>query len=131
MSKFVPPLSVRLLTHEHLLSRLIGKKGCNLSNIKSQTSTKITIPGYSPTGARFADVTRSNADARGPDRLVAIEGTRDNTTKAAKLMLHKLRNAYINDINCVVVSSCNYPTGHFPFSGRNSFLRIRIKPEVS
>ena len=47
-TEFQPPLTVKILTHDHLIGRLIGRGGSNLAEIKQNTDTKITIPNSVP-----------------------------------------------------------------------------------
>ena len=48
MTEFRVPLTVKILTHDQLIGRLIGRGGSNLAEIKKSTETRITIPNSAP-----------------------------------------------------------------------------------
>ena len=105
LSKFVTFLTVRLLTDDNLVGRLIGKGGCHLAAIKKETNTKITIPiSVSSRSAAFTNMAYPGQLKWKLERLVIVEGNRDNTTKAAKLMLKRLRHPYERDVDHIAVS---------------------------
>ncbi|XP_071802850.1 insulin-like growth factor 2 mRNA-binding protein 2 isoform X2 [Asterias amurensis] len=75
-----PPL--KLLAHNALVGRLIGKGGSSLKHIMQESQTTITI---SP----LHELTICN-----PERTITIKGTVDQVSKAESLITAKLRTAY-------------------------------------
>ncbi|XP_063715016.1 insulin-like growth factor 2 mRNA-binding protein 1 isoform X2 [Symsagittifera roscoffensis] len=128
MTEFRVPLTVKILTHDHLIGRLIGRGGSNLAEIKKSTETRITIPNSAPgsgcNGSGFH--CESNEGATEMERIITIDGERSKTTQAARAMLIKLRASYDRDVDHIMKQQANmqslYPTNgwsHFgnPFMG--------------
>ncbi|XP_038044743.1 insulin-like growth factor 2 mRNA-binding protein 2 isoform X2 [Patiria miniata] len=76
----LPPL--KLLAHDALVGRLIGKGGSSLKHIMQESGATITI---SP----LHELTVCN-----PERTITIKGTLDQESKAESLITAKLRTAY-------------------------------------
>ncbi|KAJ1187301.1 hypothetical protein NDU88_004078 [Pleurodeles waltl] len=80
---------LKILAHNTLVGRLIGKEGRNLKKIEQDTGTKITI---SP----LQDLTIYN-----PERTITVKGSIEACSNAEVEILKKLREAYENDVLAV------------------------------
>ncbi|XP_068185790.1 insulin-like growth factor 2 mRNA-binding protein 2a isoform X2 [Antennarius striatus] len=85
-TKMTDDITLKILAHNSLVGRLIGKEGRNLKKIEEETGTRITI---SP----LQNLTICN-----PERTVTIKGDMDARCKAEAEVTKKLREAYENDI---------------------------------
>lgn len=85
-TKTTEDIPLKILAHNSLVGRLIGKDGRNLKKIEEETGAKITI---SP----LQDLTIYN-----PERTITVRGSREAVCKAEALIMKKLREAYENDI---------------------------------
>jgi len=87
--KFHEPLPVvplKVLAHNELVGRVIGKGGNTLKRIMAESGTKITI-------SKLKDLTAYNME-----RTITILGTIDNCKKAESLISAKLRASYESDM---------------------------------
>ncbi|XP_029568303.1 insulin-like growth factor 2 mRNA-binding protein 2a isoform X1 [Salmo trutta] len=80
---------LKILAHNSLVGRLIGKEGRNLKKIEEETGTKITI-------SSLQDLTICN-----PERTITVKGSMEACCKAEGAVMRKLRDAYENDIAAV------------------------------
>ncbi|XP_032081543.1 insulin-like growth factor 2 mRNA-binding protein 2 [Thamnophis elegans] len=85
-TKSAEEIPLKILAHNSLVGRLIGKEGRNLKKIEQDTGTKITI---SP----LQDLTIYN-----PERTITVKGTIEACTNAEVEIMNKLREAYENDV---------------------------------
>ncbi|KAL2087541.1 hypothetical protein ACEWY4_016369 [Coilia grayii] len=77
---------LKILAHNSLVGRLIGKEGRNLKKIEQDTGTKITI-------SSLQDLTIYN-----PERTITVRGGVEECCNAEVEIMRKLREAYENDI---------------------------------
>uniref|UniRef100_A0A8K9XMT3 RRM domain-containing protein n=1 Tax=Oncorhynchus mykiss TaxID=8022 RepID=A0A8K9XMT3_ONCMY len=84
-------IPLKILAHNSLVGRLIGKEGRNLKKIEEETGTKITI-------SSLQDITICN-----PERTITVKGSMEACCKAEGEVMRKLRDAYENDIAAVNV----------------------------
>ncbi|XP_049583347.1 insulin-like growth factor 2 mRNA-binding protein 2a isoform X1 [Syngnathus scovelli] len=82
-------IPLKLLAHNSLVGRLIGKEGRNLKKIEEETGTKITI-------SSLQDLTIYN-----PERTITVKGILEALCKAEAEIMKKLREAYENDIAAI------------------------------
>ncbi|XP_055733497.1 insulin-like growth factor 2 mRNA-binding protein 2a isoform X2 [Salvelinus fontinalis] len=82
-------IPLKILAHNSLVGRLIGKEGRNLKKIEEETGTKITI-------SSLQDLTICN-----PERTITVKGSMEACCKAEGEVMRKLRDAYENDIAAV------------------------------
>ncbi|KAK6309475.1 hypothetical protein J4Q44_G00193560 [Coregonus suidteri] len=82
-------IPLKILAHNSLVGRLIGKEGRNLKKIEEETGTKITI-------SSFQDLTIYN-----PERTITVKGSMEACCKAEGEVMRKLRDTYDNDITAV------------------------------
>ncbi|KAM3669632.1 insulin-like growth factor 2 mRNA-binding protein 2 isoform 2-T2 [Ammospiza maritima maritima] len=82
-------IPLKILAHNSLVGRLIGKEGRNLKKIEQDTGTKITI---SP----LQDLTIYN-----PERTITVKGSTEACSNAEVEIMKKLREAYESDVVAV------------------------------
>ncbi|MED6238847.1 Insulin-like growth factor 2 mRNA-binding protein 2 [Ataeniobius toweri] len=82
-------IPLKILAHNSLVGRLIGKEGRNLKKIEEETGTKITI-------SSLQDLTIYN-----PERTITVKGNLEACCKAEVEITKKLREAYENDIAAI------------------------------
>ncbi|NWT61103.1 IF2B2 protein, partial [Erythrocercus mccallii] len=82
-------IPLKILAHNSLVGRLIGKEGRNLKKIEQDTGTKITI---SP----LQDLTIYN-----PERTITVKGSMEACSSAEVEIMKKLREAYESDMVAV------------------------------
>ncbi|XP_076119561.1 insulin-like growth factor 2 mRNA-binding protein 2a [Alosa pseudoharengus] len=88
-TKVTEEIPLKILAHNSLVGRLIGKEGRNLKKIEEETGTKITI-------SSLQDLTIYN-----PERTITIKGSLEACCKAEVEIMRKLREAYENDIAAI------------------------------
>ncbi|XP_051856016.1 insulin-like growth factor 2 mRNA-binding protein 2 isoform X3 [Antechinus flavipes] len=88
-TKAMEEIPLKILAHNSLVGRLIGKEGRNLKKIEQDTGTKITI---SP----LQDLTIYN-----PERTITVKGPIEACSSAEAEIMRKLREAFENDMATV------------------------------
>ncbi|XP_050927808.1 insulin-like growth factor 2 mRNA-binding protein 2a isoform X4 [Lates calcarifer] len=88
-TKTTEDIPLKILAHNSLVGRLIGKEGRNLKKIEEETGTKITI-------SSLQDLTIYN-----PERTITVKGSLEACCKAEVEIMKKLREAYENDIAAI------------------------------
>ncbi|KAF4795279.1 Insulin-like growth factor 2 mRNA-binding protein 2 [Turdus rufiventris] len=88
-TKSAEEIPLKILAHNSLVGRLIGKEGRNLKKIEQDTGTKITI---SP----LQDLTIYN-----PERTITVKGSTEACSSAEVEIMKKLREAYESDVVAV------------------------------
>ncbi|XP_056145214.1 insulin-like growth factor 2 mRNA-binding protein 2a isoform X9 [Lampris incognitus] len=88
-AKVTEDIPLKILAHNSLVGRLIGKEGRNLKKIEEETGTKITI-------SSLQDLTIYN-----PERTITVKGSMEDCCKAEVEIMRKLREAYENDIAAI------------------------------
>uniref|UniRef100_A0A6Q2XIQ8 RRM domain-containing protein n=1 Tax=Esox lucius TaxID=8010 RepID=A0A6Q2XIQ8_ESOLU len=88
-TKAMEEVPLKILAHNSLVGRLIGKEGRNLKKIEDETGTKITI-------SSLQDLTIYN-----PERTITVQGSLEACCKAEGEIMRKLREAYENDIAAI------------------------------
>ncbi|XP_065897214.1 insulin-like growth factor 2 mRNA-binding protein 2 isoform X2 [Dysidea avara] len=82
----LPCVPLKLLAHNELIGRVIGKQGATLKRIMAESNTKITI-------SKIKDLTPYNME-----RTITVLGTVDNCKKAESLISTKLRTSFESDM---------------------------------
>ncbi|XP_026074519.1 insulin-like growth factor 2 mRNA-binding protein 2 isoform X2 [Carassius auratus] len=85
-TKVTEDIPLKILAHNSLVGRLIGKEGRNLKKIEEETETKITI-------SSLQDLSMYN-----PERTIIVKGSIEACCSAEVEIMRKLREAYENDI---------------------------------
>lgn len=88
-TKIVEEVPLKILAHNSLVGRLIGKEGRNLKKIEQDTGTKITI-------SALQDLTVYNQE-----RTISVRGGVEECCKAEGEIMKKLREAHENDVASV------------------------------
>ncbi|XP_076405476.1 insulin-like growth factor 2 mRNA-binding protein 2 isoform X4 [Peromyscus maniculatus bairdii] len=113
-TKLAEEVPLKILAHNGLVGRLIGKEGRNLKKIEHDTGTKITI-------SSLQDLSIYN-----PERTITVKGAIDACANAEIEIMKKLREAFENDMLAVNTHSgyfsSLYPHHHFgPFPHHHSY----------
>ncbi|XP_050966402.1 insulin-like growth factor 2 mRNA-binding protein 2 isoform X2 [Labeo rohita] len=85
-TKIVEEVPLKILAHNSLVGRLIGKEGRNLKKIEQDTGTKITI-------SSLQDLTIYNQE-----RTITVRGGVEECCNAEVEIMKKLREAHENDL---------------------------------
>lgn len=85
-------ISLRILAHNNLIGRIIGKGGTTIKKIMQDTDTKITVSSIN-------DINNFNLE-----RIITVKGSIDNMSKAESMISNKLRQSYENDLQAMAVS---------------------------
>uniref|UniRef100_A0A671SNL8 Insulin-like growth factor 2 mRNA-binding protein 2 n=1 Tax=Sinocyclocheilus anshuiensis TaxID=1608454 RepID=A0A671SNL8_9TELE len=85
-TKIVEEVPLKILAHNSLVGRLIGKEGRNLKKIEQDTGTKITI-------SSLQDLTIYNQE-----RTITVRGVVEECCNAEVEIMKKLREAHENDV---------------------------------
>ncbi|XP_021548014.1 insulin-like growth factor 2 mRNA-binding protein 2 isoform X5 [Neomonachus schauinslandi] len=88
-AKIAEEIPLKILAHNGLVGRLIGKEGRNLKKIEHETGTKITI-------SSLQDLSIYN-----PERTITVKGTVEACANAEVEIMKKLREAFENDMLAV------------------------------
>ncbi|XP_078571824.1 insulin-like growth factor 2 mRNA-binding protein 2 isoform X33 [Branchiostoma floridae x Branchiostoma japonicum] len=104
-----PPSSedvpLKLLAHNSLVGRLIGRNGTTLKKIMQDSGARITI-------SNFQELTLYNME-----RTITILGTLDDQCKAEKLIMQKLRVSYDADMQNIMTEPNAMQTNPAMFPG--------------
>ncbi|XP_011380421.1 insulin-like growth factor 2 mRNA-binding protein 2 isoform X7 [Pteropus medius] len=118
-TKLAEEIPLKILAHNGLVGRLIGKEGRNLKKIEHETGTKITI-------SSLQDLSIYN-----PERTITVKGTVEACASAEIEIMKKLREAFENDMLAVNTHSgyfsSLYPPHQFsPFPHHHSYPEQEI-----
>ncbi|XP_069328918.1 insulin-like growth factor 2 mRNA-binding protein 2 isoform X6 [Eulemur rufifrons] len=118
-TKLAEEIPLKILAHNGLVGRLIGKEGRNLKKIEHETGTKITI-------SSLQDLSIYN-----PERTITVKGTVEACANAEIEIMKKLREAFENDMLAVNTHSgyfsSLYPHHQFsPFPHHHSYPEQEI-----
>jgi len=91
-------IALKILAHNSLIGRLIGKEGRNLKAVQEKVECKIAISNS------VADVHTNNAE-----RTIAIHGETEKCAQAEVLLMEKLRSCYENDMMAIYQQPPNFP----------------------
>lgn len=85
-------IALKILAHNNLIGRIIGKAGNTIKRIMQDTDTKISVSSIN-------DISSFNLE-----RIITVKGTIENMSKAEALISSKLRQSYENDLQAMAVS---------------------------
>ena len=91
-------IPLKILAHNSLIGRLIGKDGRHLKAVQEKVETKIAISNS------MADMHQYNAE-----RTIAIYGESSKCVEAESLLMEKLRSCYENDMLAAYQQPQHYP----------------------
>nr|XP_033331353.1 insulin-like growth factor 2 mRNA-binding protein 2 isoform X1 [Megalopta genalis] len=93
-------ITLRILAHNNLIGRMIGKGGTTIKRIMQDTDTKITVSSIN-------DINNFNVE-----RIITVKGSIDNMSKAESMISNKLRQSYENDLQALTPQSTMFPGLH-------------------
>ncbi|CAH1394685.1 unnamed protein product [Nezara viridula] len=85
-------ITLKVLAHNNLIGRIIGKAGNTIKRIMQETDTKITVSSIN-------DINSFNLE-----RIITVKGSIENMSKAESMISAKLRQSYENDLQAMAVS---------------------------
>ncbi|KAJ8667114.1 hypothetical protein QAD02_008776 [Eretmocerus hayati] len=91
---------LKILAHNNLIGRIIGKGGNTIKRIMQDTDTKITVSSIN-------DINSFNLE-----RIITVKGTIENMSKAEAMISNKLRQSYENDLQAMAPQSMMFPGLH-------------------
>ncbi|CAL1267255.1 unnamed protein product [Larinioides sclopetarius] len=92
---------LKILAHNNLIGRIIGKNGNTIKRIMESTDTKITV------SSSMQDVNTFNFE-----RVITIKGKLENICKAEQMISAKLRQSYENDLAAMAPAAMMFPGLH-------------------
>ncbi|XP_072760691.1 insulin-like growth factor 2 mRNA-binding protein 1 isoform X6 [Anoplolepis gracilipes] len=93
-------ITLKILAHNNLIGRIIGKGGNTIKRIMQDTDSKITVSSIN-------DINSFNLE-----RIITVKGTIDNMSKAESMISSKLRQSYENDLQAMAPQSMMFPGLH-------------------
>ncbi|KAL5274947.1 IGF2BP3 family protein [Megaselia abdita] len=93
-------ICLKMLAHNNLIGRIIGKNGNTIKRIMQETETKITVSSIN-------DINSFNLE-----RIITVKGSIDNMSKAECQISSKLRQSYENDLQTMAPQSVMFPGLH-------------------
>ncbi|ENN77188.1 hypothetical protein YQE_06326, partial [Dendroctonus ponderosae] len=93
-------ISLKILAHNNLIGRIIGKGGNTIKRIMQETETKITVSSIN-------DISSFNLE-----RIITVKGSIDNMSKAEAQISAKLRQSYENDLQAMAPQTMMFPGLH-------------------
>ncbi|KAH0947459.1 hypothetical protein HN011_006436 [Eciton burchellii] len=91
---------LKILAHNNLIGRIIGKGGNTIKRIMQDTDTKITVSSIN-------DINSFNLE-----RIITVKGSIENMSKAESMISSKLRQSYENDLQAMAPQSMMFPGLH-------------------
>lgn len=112
-------LQLKLLAHDSLCGRIIGKNGHNLKQVRSETGARLIISNsiyddFSPYG---------QLSSNSGERVITIEGSLDSITQAEEIVSKRLRQYLERDMKNMQAQGgmMNQPSGYGPQYGNNPY----------
>lgn len=93
-------ITLKILAHNNLIGRIIGKSGNTVKRIMQDTDTKITVSSIN-------DINSFNFE-----RIITVKGSIDNMSRAENQCSSKLRQSYENDLQAMAPQSIMFPGLH-------------------
>ncbi|KAI4500862.1 hypothetical protein M0802_004073 [Mischocyttarus mexicanus] len=93
-------ITLKILAHNNLIGRIIGKGGNTIKRIMQDTDTKITVSSIN-------DINSFNLE-----RIITVKGTIENMSKAESMISSKLRQSYENDLQAMAPQTMMFPGLH-------------------
>ncbi|XP_045472795.1 insulin-like growth factor 2 mRNA-binding protein 3 isoform X3 [Harmonia axyridis] len=93
-------IALKILAHNNLIGRIIGKGGNTIKRIMQETDTKITVSSIN-------DINSFNLE-----RIITVKGTIENMSKAEAQISAKLRQSYENDLQAMAPQTMMFPGLH-------------------
>uniref|UniRef100_A0A6P7FPI5 Insulin-like growth factor 2 mRNA-binding protein 1 isoform X6 n=1 Tax=Diabrotica virgifera virgifera TaxID=50390 RepID=A0A6P7FPI5_DIAVI len=93
-------ISLKILAHNNLIGRIIGKGGNTIKRIMQETDTKITVSSIN-------DINSFNLE-----RIITVKGSIENMSRAESQISSKLRQSYENDLQAMAPQTMMFPGLH-------------------
>merc|ERR1712223_1895438 len=93
-------MALKLLAHNNLVGRIIGKQGATIKRIMDDTDAKIAVSSIS-------EISTFNME-----RIITVKGEIENMSKAEAEISAKLRAAYEADVQAMAPQSIMFPGLH-------------------
>lgn len=93
-------ISLKILAHNNLIGRIIGKNGNTIKRIMQDTETKITVSSIN-------DINCFNLE-----RIITVKGSIENMSRGESQISQKLRQSYENDLQALAPQSIMFPGLH-------------------
>ncbi|XP_051860830.1 insulin-like growth factor 2 mRNA-binding protein 1 isoform X3 [Drosophila albomicans] len=93
-------ICLKILAHNNLIGRIIGKSGNTIKRIMQDTDTKITVSSIN-------DINSYNLE-----RIITVKGLIENMSRAENQISTKLRQSYENDLQAMAPQSLMFPGLH-------------------
>lgn len=93
-------IPLKILAHNNLIGRIIGKGGTTIKKIMDDTSSKITVSSIN-------DINSFNLE-----RIITIKGSIDDIAQAENMISSRLRQSYENDLQAFAPQSAMFPGLH-------------------
>ncbi|KAG5669135.1 hypothetical protein PVAND_017031 [Polypedilum vanderplanki] len=93
-------ICLKILAHNNLIGRIIGKSGNTIKRIMQDTDTKITVSSIN-------DINSFNLE-----RIITIKGSIENMSRGEAQISSKLRQSYENDLQALAPQSIMFPGLH-------------------
>lgn len=93
-------ITLKILAHNNLIGRIIGKSGNTIKRIMQETDTKITVSSIN-------DINSFNLE-----RIITVKGSIENMSRAESMISAKLRQSYENDLQAMAPQSMMFPGLH-------------------
>lgn len=94
-------IPLKMLAHNGLIGRIIGKNGSTIKRIMEQSDTKIAV------SSNIHDCSSWNLE-----RIITVKGKLESIGKAEKMISSKLRQSYENDLAAMASHTYMYPGVH-------------------
>ncbi|XP_015903639.1 insulin-like growth factor 2 mRNA-binding protein 1 isoform X2 [Parasteatoda tepidariorum] len=94
-------IPLKILAHNNLIGRIIGKNGSTIKRIMEQTETKVAV------SSNIHDVSSFNLE-----RVITVKGKLENMSKSERMISSKLRQSYENDLAAMASQTYMYPGVH-------------------
>lgn len=91
---------MKILAHNNLIGRIIGKSGNTIKRIMQDTESKITVSSIN-------DINSFNLE-----RIITVKGSIENMSRAENQISSKLRQSYENDLQAMAPQSIMFPGLH-------------------
>ncbi|XP_069180467.1 insulin-like growth factor 2 mRNA-binding protein 2 isoform X4 [Procambarus clarkii] len=93
-------IPLKILAHNNLIGRIIGKGGTTIKKIMDDTSTKITVSSIN-------DINSFNLE-----RIITIKGNIEDIAMAENMISARLRTSYESDLQAFAPQSAMFPGLH-------------------
>lgn len=93
-------IALKILAHNNLIGRIIGKGGNTIKRIMQETETKITVSSIN-------DINSFNLE-----RIITVKGAIEQMSRAEAQISAKLRQSYENDLQAMAPQTMMFPGLH-------------------